>query len=142
MQPSGRTSTGAPILTLADQQRQREENARIEAEFLAQQQAQMEAQRQNQPPAQMQPVGGTPGNVDQILRQFPGSAPGAPSGGLLSDTLRAIGGFFTPDKKLGEMVPASENPLMSRPGVGIGGEARRRQIDELEEEAVRGQRRR
>jgi hypothetical protein len=127
MQPSGRTSTGAPITTLADQQRQREEQARIYTEFMAQQAAQQQAG----PRDGMQQTG-------NARPPFPGSNPQMAEPGLLAQTMDSIRGFFGPSKSLTEMVPADKNPLAAAPGEGIGGRARREKIDE----AVEGKRRR
>lgn len=105
---TGRTATGAPVMTLEDQRRmQAQQQAAYEA-YMAQQAAQ---QPQTPPPP------------------FPGSNPASQEPGLLMRTYNAIDDFFTPDKKLGEMVPASQNPLMAGPGEGIGGRRRREEID-------------
>lgn len=126
MQPTPRQlPAGTQVKTL---QQQEQERLAQEAAYQAYMQQQAAAQ---QAPAQA-PQPAAPG-------AFPGSAPGAPSDGLLGSTMKAIGDFFTPDKKLGEMVPASQNPLMSAPGVGIGGEMRRRQIEAQVNEAEQGQ---
>lgn len=124
---TGRTSTGAPIQTLEDQRRmQAQQQAEYEA-YMAQQ-----AQMQQGQPAQPQPTAAPP--------PFPGSNPNAQGGGLLMDTYNAIDRFFTPDKPLGEMVPASRNPLMESEGVGIGGAARRDRIDEAVDPDLQRQR--
>lgn len=129
MQSRTQTSTGSPIKTLEMQQAEELAMQQQYQQYMAQQAA-MQSQQTPQPLPP--PQGGTPGN-------FPGSAPGAPSDGLLGETYRNIRNFFTPDKKLGEMVPASDNPLMHSEGVGIGGEARRRQLEEQERRALEGQ---
>ena len=121
MQPSGRTSTGAPIMTLEDQKRQQEQQAAAYQAFMAQQAA---AQAQAQQAAAQPAANRMP---------FPGSNPQMGEPGLLARTYGAINDFFTPDKKLGEMVPASQNPLMAGPTEGIGGRARREQIEQAVE---------
>lgn len=129
MQSRTQTSTGAPIKTLEMQQAEELARQQAEQQYLAQQAA---AQQQPQQPA------------------FPGSAPGAPSDGLLTRAWDSASGMakdaynwvddkLTPDKKLGEMVPAANNPLMHGEGVGVGGEARRRQLEEQERRALEGQ---
>lgn len=117
---TGRTATGAPVMTLEDQRRmQAQQQAAYEA-YMAQQAAQ--PQQQMAPPP------------------FPGSNPASQEPGLLMRTYNAIDDFFTPDKKLGEMVPASQNPLMESEGVGIGGAARRDRIDETVDPELKRQR--
>lgn len=128
MQPTPRQlPAGTQVKTLQQQEQERLAQEAAYQQYL-QEQAQMQAQR----PA---PTQGLPAGAGA----FPGSAPGAPSDGLLGSTMKAIGDFFTPDKKLGEMVPASQNPLAAGPGVGIGGEMRRRQLEEQERQATQGQ---
>lgn len=129
MQPTPRPlPPGTRVKTLQEQEAERIANEEAYRRY--------EEDQRNRPqqPAAPAPVGGLPGGLP-----FPGSVPGAPSDGLLGGTMKAIGDFFTPDKKLGEMVPASENPLMAGPGVGIGGDARRRQIDAQVEEAMQAE---
>lgn len=124
---TGRTATGAPVMTLEDQRR-----------LQAQQQAEYEAYMARQ--AAMQGQGGMQAQPAAASPAFPGSNPASQEPGLLMDTFNAIDRFFTPDKKLGEMVPASQNPLMSAPGVGIGGAARRDRIDETVDPDLQRQR--
>ena len=69
---------------------------------------------------------------------FPGSSPQAQSDGLLMDTYRRINDFFTPDKSITEMVPASQNPLAAAPGVGVGGEMRNQRVNQVVDEATTG----
>jgi hypothetical protein len=70
---------------------------------------------------------------------FPGSNPDMGEPGLLAQTMDRIGQFFGGDKTLA--VPAERNPLAAAPGVGIGGEARRKAVDAEVERASGGKRR-
>lgn len=121
---TGRTPTGAPILTLEDQQR-------IAAEQQAEYERQMAAQAaaQNQPPP------------------FPGSAPQMESPGLLANALDYVQqGFKWGQDNLGGQlrggVKPENNPTADGPGVGKGGRAREEELRRQEEEAVRGKQRR
>lgn len=111
---TGRTPTGAPILTLEDQKR-------LQAEQDAAYQAALAAQAQ-----QPQAGAGAP--------PFPGTAPQMESPGLLAQALDyAQQGFRWGQENLGGQlrggVAPENNPTAAGPGEGIGGRRRREEID-------------
>jgi hypothetical protein len=126
MQPTPRQlPPGTQVKTLQQQEQERAQQEALYQQWLASQ-AQQGA-----------PAGGMRTTANQM--PFPGSNPDMGEPGLLAQTMDRIGQFFGGDKTLA--VPAERNPLAAAPGVGIGGEARRKAVDEEVERASGGKRR-